>query len=131
MPTIVYDYPKDIMAFYMHLNDDEKTVAAMDVLVPGIGELIGEGQREMRLKVSGPAPCAPPHVYALQSGAPTVHFGASATPSLRREVLLSCASLFGQRERLFACSFLLRWPPASGPSQLAVRLCTQRGICDW
>ncbi|PID70657.1 asparagine--tRNA ligase [bacterium DOLZORAL124_38_8] len=50
-PVIVTDYPKDIKAFYMHLNDDEKTVAAMDVLVPGIGEIIGGSQREVRLDV--------------------------------------------------------------------------------
>lgn len=48
-PVIVTDYPKDIKAFYMHLNDDGETVAAMDVLVPGIGELIGGSQREVRL----------------------------------------------------------------------------------
>jgi asparaginyl-tRNA synthetase len=50
-PVIVYDYPKDIKAFYMRCNDDEKTVAAMDVLVPGIGEIIGGSQREERLEV--------------------------------------------------------------------------------
>lgn len=48
-PVIVYDYPKTIKAFYMRLNDDGKTVAAMDVLVPRIGELIGGSQREERL----------------------------------------------------------------------------------
>ena len=51
-PTIVYNYPKGIKAFYMRLNDDGKTVAAMDVLVPGVGELIGGSQREERLEVS-------------------------------------------------------------------------------
>lgn len=50
-PTIVYDYPKDIKAFYMRLNDDEKTVRAMDVLVPKVGEIIGGSQREERLDV--------------------------------------------------------------------------------
>mmetsp|Transcript_39812 Transcript_39812/g.100971 ORF Transcript_39812/g.100971 Transcript_39812/m.100971 type:complete len:589 (-) Transcript_39812:64-1830(-) len=50
-PTIVYNYPKEIKAFYMRLNDDGKTVAAMDVLVPGIGELVGGSQREDRLDV--------------------------------------------------------------------------------
>ena len=45
-PVIVYNYPKDIKAFYMKLNDDGKTVAAMDVLVPRVGELIGGSQRE-------------------------------------------------------------------------------------
>ena len=47
-PIIVYNYPKEIKAFYMRLNDDEKTVAAMDVLVPSIGEIIGGSQREER-----------------------------------------------------------------------------------
>ncbi len=50
-PLIVSNYPKDIKAFYMRLNDDEKTVAAMDVLAPGIGEIIGGSQREERLEV--------------------------------------------------------------------------------
>ena len=52
-PVIVTDYPKDIKAFYMRLNDDEKTVAAMDVLVPKIGEIIGGSQREERLDILG------------------------------------------------------------------------------
>jgi asparaginyl-tRNA synthetase len=47
-PVIVFDYPKDIKAFYMRANDDGKTVAAMDVLVPSIGEIIGGSQREER-----------------------------------------------------------------------------------
>ncbi len=50
-PVVVVDYPKDIKAFYMRLNDDGKTVAAMDVLAPGIGEIIGGSQREERLDV--------------------------------------------------------------------------------
>ena len=50
-PVIVTDYPREIKAFYMHLNDDEKTVAAMDVLLPGIGEIIGGSQREARADV--------------------------------------------------------------------------------
>lgn len=50
-PVIVYNYPKSIKAFYMRLNDDNETVAAMDVLVPRIGELIGGSQREERLDV--------------------------------------------------------------------------------
>jgi len=48
-PMTVYDYPKDIKPFYMRVNDDGKTVAAMDVLVPGIGEIVGGSQREERL----------------------------------------------------------------------------------
>jgi len=50
-PVVVVNYPKDIKAFYMRLNDDGRTVAAMDVLAPGIGELIGGSQREERLEV--------------------------------------------------------------------------------
>lgn len=50
-PVVVMDYPKDIKAFYMRMNDDQKTVAAMDVLAPGIGEIIGGSQREERLDV--------------------------------------------------------------------------------
>ena len=50
-PVFVTDYPKEIKAFYMRLNDDGKTVAAMDCLVPGIGEIIGGSQREERLDV--------------------------------------------------------------------------------
>jgi asparaginyl-tRNA synthetase len=51
LPTVVYNYPKDIKAFYMRLNDDNKTVQAMDVLVPYIGEVIGGSAREERLDV--------------------------------------------------------------------------------
>ena len=47
-PVFVYNYPKEIKAFYMRLNDDDKTVAAVDMLVPGVGELIGGSQREER-----------------------------------------------------------------------------------
>jgi asparaginyl-tRNA synthetase len=50
-PVVVTDYPTEIKAFYMRLSDDEKTVAAMDVLVPGVGEIIGGSQREDRLDV--------------------------------------------------------------------------------
>ncbi len=50
-PVILTDYPKEIKAFYMRINDDQKTVAAMDVLVPKIGELIGGSQREERLDI--------------------------------------------------------------------------------
>jgi asparaginyl-tRNA synthetase len=51
LPVILYDYPREIKAFYMRLNDDEKTVRAMDVLVPRVGEIIGGSQREERLDV--------------------------------------------------------------------------------
>lgn len=50
-PVVVKNYPKDIKAFYMRMNDDNKTVAAMDVLAPGIGEIIGGSQREERLEM--------------------------------------------------------------------------------
>jgi asparaginyl-tRNA synthetase len=50
-PVIVYDYPRTIKPFYMRVNDDEKTVRAMDVLVPKVGEIIGGSQREERLDV--------------------------------------------------------------------------------
>ena len=50
-PVVVMNYPKDIKAFYMRMNDDGRTVAAMDVLAPGIGEIIGGSQREERLDV--------------------------------------------------------------------------------
>ena len=50
-PIFLVDYPKDIKAFYMRMNDDGKTVAAMDLLVPGVGEIIGGSQREERIDV--------------------------------------------------------------------------------
>ncbi len=50
-PVILYNYPKEIKPFYMRVNEDGKTVAAMDVLVPGIGEIIGGSQREERLEI--------------------------------------------------------------------------------
>ena len=50
-PVFVTDYPKEIKAFYMRLNDDKKTVGACDLLVPGIGEMVGGSQREERLDV--------------------------------------------------------------------------------
>ena len=48
-PVVLYDYPKGIKAFYMRQNDDDKTVRAMDILFPGIGEMVGGSQREERL----------------------------------------------------------------------------------
>jgi asparaginyl-tRNA synthetase len=50
-PVVVINYPREIKAFYMRLNDDGRTVAAMDVLAPGIGEIVGGSQREERLDV--------------------------------------------------------------------------------
>ncbi len=50
-PVIVMNYPEKIKAFYMRLNDDGKTVAAMDILAPGIGEIVGGSQREERLEL--------------------------------------------------------------------------------
>ena len=49
-PVILIDYPKEIKSFYMRQNDDGKTVAAMDILFPGIGEIVGGSQREERLE---------------------------------------------------------------------------------
>ena len=49
-PVILTNYPKEIKAFYMRQNDDGKTVAAMDILAPGIGEIVGGSQREERLE---------------------------------------------------------------------------------
>ncbi|MCP4004179.1 MAG: asparagine--tRNA ligase [bacterium] len=62
-PVIVTDYPKSIKAFYMYLNDDQKTVRAMDVLVPKVGEIVGGSQREDRLDVlkSRLTECGLPH----------------------------------------------------------------------
>ena len=50
-PVILYDYPKKIKAFYMRVNDDDNTVAAMDILFPGIGEIVGGSQREERMEI--------------------------------------------------------------------------------
>ena len=50
-PVILFDYPADIKAFYMRLNEDEKTVRAMDILFPGIGDIVGGSQREERYDV--------------------------------------------------------------------------------
>ena len=50
-PVTVFNYPKEIKPFYMRLNDDDRTVTAMDLLVPGIGEIVGGSQREERLDV--------------------------------------------------------------------------------
>ncbi|HCK92808.1 MAG TPA: asparagine--tRNA ligase, partial [Gammaproteobacteria bacterium] len=50
-PVILTDYPEEIKSFYMRRNDDQKTVAAMDVLVPGLGEIIGGSQREERIEL--------------------------------------------------------------------------------
>lgn len=50
-PVFIKDYPKDIKAFYMRINDDGRTVAAMDLLAPGIGEIVGGSQREERIEV--------------------------------------------------------------------------------
>jgi asparaginyl-tRNA synthetase len=73
-PVIVYDYPTTIKPFYMRLNDDNETVAAMDILVPNIGEIIGGSQREERLDVlqtrideSGLVVPGIPHVWQCAS----------------------------------------------------------------
>ncbi|MGD0189984.1 MAG: asparagine--tRNA ligase [Rhizomicrobium sp.] len=66
-PVILMNYPKDIKAFYMRMNDDGKTVAAMDVLAPGIGEIIGGSQREERLDRLD--------ARMAQMGVPAEHYG--------------------------------------------------------
>jgi asparaginyl-tRNA synthetase len=66
-PVILMNYPKEIKAFYMRLNDDNKTVAAMDVLAPGIGEIIGGSQREERLDVLD--------ARMIESGLDPAHYG--------------------------------------------------------
>ena len=66
-PVIVMNYPKGIKAFYMRLNGDDKTVAAMDVLAPGIGEIIGGSQREERLDVLD--------ARMAEAGLPKEHYG--------------------------------------------------------
>lgn len=94
-PTIVYNYPKDIKAFYMRLNEDGKTVAAMDVLVPGVGELIGGSQREERLDVR---PCCSSSILSYNSHWPlpeggVVRRGRTArrqTESLADAKLVAC-----------------------------------------
>jgi asparaginyl-tRNA synthetase len=66
-PVVVMNYPREIKAFYMRLNDDGKTVAAMDVLAPGIGEIVGGSQREERLDVLD--------ARMVESGLDPVHYG--------------------------------------------------------
>ena len=66
-PVVLMNYPREIKAFYMRLNDDDKTVAAMDVLAPGIGEIIGGSQREERLDVLD--------ARMAQSGLDQEHYG--------------------------------------------------------
>ena len=66
-PVVVMNYPKGIKAFYMRLNDDDRTVAAMDVLAPGIGEIIGGSQREERLEVLD--------ARLAEAGLPKEHYG--------------------------------------------------------
>ncbi|WP_301103181.1 asparagine--tRNA ligase [Propionivibrio sp.] len=66
-PLVLMNYPKEIKAFYMRLNDDEKTVAAMDVLAPGIGEIIGGSQREERLDILDKR--------MIESGLDPAHYG--------------------------------------------------------
>ena len=108
-PVIVMNYPKDIKAFYMHVNDDGRTVAAMDVLAPGIGEIIGGSQREERLEVLD--------ARMAERGIDKEHYGwyeiyaatvrcrtrvlasASSAPSLTSRASPMCATRFPSRER--------------------------------
>jgi hypothetical protein len=75
-PVILMNYPKEIKAFYMRLNDDGKTVRAMDVLAPGIGEIIGGSQREERLDVldgASPTRASIPRLLLVSRPAPLRH----------------------------------------------------------
>lgn len=89
---MVKNYPKDIKAFYMRLNEDGKTVAAMDVLAPGIGEIIGGSQREERPGCAGRA-------YAGDGAEPGGLQLVSRSPSLRHRSALRLRPGF---ERLIA-----------------------------
>jgi asparaginyl-tRNA synthetase len=91
-PVIVMNYPKAIKAFYMRLNDDGRTVAAMDVLAPGIGEIIGGSQRQERLEVLD-------RNSAASTGSTTPH------PSLPREQ---------GREGWRICAATARWHAGFG-----------------
>ena len=108
-PVVLMNYPKEIKAFYMRLNDDERTVAAMDVLAPGIGEIIGGSQREERAArprcpawpkrgstralrlVSRPAPLR--HACRTRASA-----SASSAPLRTSPALPTCATSFRSRE---------------------------------
>jgi asparaginyl-tRNA synthetase len=70
-PVTVYNYPKEIKPFYMRLNDDDRTVTAMDVLVPGIGEIIGGSQREERLDVLQQSMCGTTSTRRTTAGTST------------------------------------------------------------
>jgi aspartyl/asparaginyl-tRNA synthetase len=98
-PVTVMNYPKDIKPFYMRVNDDDRTVAAMDVASPGIGEIIGGSQREERLEVldarmaergidnitAGTAICAAIARYRIRASA-------SSARSRRARVSPTCAT---------------------------------------
>jgi hypothetical protein len=101
-PVILMNYPKAIKAFYMRVNDDGRTVAAMDVLAPGIGEIIGGSQREERLDVldarmvetgstrrttAGTATCAATARCRTRASA-----WASSAPSPTRRACRTCAT---------------------------------------
>jgi hypothetical protein len=113
------NYPKDIKAFYMRVNDDGRTVAAMDVLAPGIGEIIGGGQREERIEVLDVRDTAPLRMPDSGSG--------SSALSLTSPGFPTCATRFhfhGRQEirntRTTRKAFLTgggRWfcKPSSGP----------------
>ena len=110
-PVIVMNYPKDIKAFYMRVNDDGRTVAAMDVLAPGIGEIIGGSQREERLQVLDARMAEPPawtrNTYAWYRDlrrygtVPHAGFGLGfGAPSRTSQASPTCATRSRSRERL-------------------------------
>jgi tRNA synthetases class II (D, K and N) len=102
-PVIVMNYPKAIKAFYMRVNDDGRTVAAMDVLAPGIGEIIGGSQREERLEV-------------LDRSMAERHIDQSTTPGTA-----TCAATAGCRARASASPRLS--PGAPSPTSPASPTC--------
>ena len=126
-PTIVYNYPKDIKAFYMRLNDDGKTVAAMDVLVPGVGELIGGSQREERLEVGRRVSCVAWYARLVQSRRRTDSRGSTCVERMQDRLHWSCASLIWAVEKQ-TCGE--RWP-CFVTHALRGRLCSQMVFCRW
>jgi hypothetical protein len=94
-PVVVMNYPKDIKAFYMRQNDDGKTVAAMDVLAPGIGEIIGGSQREERLDVLDAAWRDRPRTRRTTGGTATC----AATAPCRTPASASASSAWCVRHR--------------------------------
>jgi asparaginyl-tRNA synthetase len=100
--VIVMNYPKDIKAFYMRVNDDGRTVAAMDVLAPGIGEIIGGSEREEGLEVLDARAWSS---AASNSWLPAIASRARKTKTLRfASTTGACPSLIDERDRVSGSS---------------------------